>query len=172
MTNYEKNFCQYCGHKLTLKYHERKKRLFCENCELFCWENPIPGTVSIVLSKDHSKILLIKRKVDPQKGMWALPGGFLDKGEDPKEGAIRELKEETGITGLHPELLDTCCQSSNMLGSVLVIAYIFKDYEGEIKAGDDAMQAEFFDINKLPPIAFDSHHNFLDKILKKIKNIS
>lgn len=163
----EKKYCQYCGSELSLKFHERRERLYCENCNLYCWENPLPGIAAIVLNDNKTKILLIKRGVAPQKGKWALPGGFVDKDELPQSAAIRELREETGLIGKNPQLLDVTLQLSPTFGGVIAIGFVFEITNGDLKPGDDAIDTRYFDLSNLPEIAFECHNHFVEK-LKKI----
>jgi ADP-ribose pyrophosphatase YjhB (NUDIX family) len=75
-----------------------KKKLACPSCTFVHWDNPREVAVVLVPAPDRSgRLLLIKRLIAPRIGCFALPGGFVDKGEGPEEAAIREVFEETGI---------------------------------------------------------------------------
>ena len=127
----------------------------CGSCGHVVYVNPIPAACQIVLN--GKKILLVLRAVDPGKGLWCLPGGFIEWGESPHEGAKRELFEETGLTAgelSHIGIYDGRADSSR---HILLIAYRVLGWSGEPVAGDDAEQVEWFDIHDLPPIAFSSH---------------
>ena len=73
----------------------------CDKCN--GWLNPALAADAAVRRGDT--VLLIQRKHPPMKGAWALPGGFVDQGEDPIHAAVRELEEETGLVGTEPTLL-------------------------------------------------------------------
>lgn len=88
-------FCPVCAGKLNIEIHEEKERLVCSQCGYTLYENSKPCT-AVLVEKD-GKLLLTKRGVNPFKDWWDLPGGFLENGEDPIEGAARELLEETGL---------------------------------------------------------------------------
>lgn len=113
--------------------------------------NPFP-TVDIIIEVD-GKIVLIRRK-NPPYG-WALPGGFVEYGESYEEAALREAKEETG---LNVKLL---CQMHLYsrpdrdprfhTASLVFVATA----EGEPEGGDDAAEAKLFNLEELPPLAFD-----------------
>ncbi|RKY84683.1 NUDIX hydrolase [candidate division KSB1 bacterium] len=166
----EKIFCPYCGTRFIKKLEKRKRRLYCSNCEQFFYDNPIPGVVAIVPDKKNDKIVLIKRKVIPRAGFWALPGGFIDKNENAQKAIFRELSEETGLKPDSLELMDTLYRNSKVYGPIVVICFVVNSYNGVIKAGDDALEVDFFSLDNLPSLAFHSHKKFID--IYKSKRIS
>jgi 8-oxo-dGTP diphosphatase len=157
-----KSHCYYCGEPLTTKYIEGRTRLYCQACVRPLYENPIPATC-IVVTNAKNQVLLVKRNVDPKKGMWCLPGGFIELGEGPEEGALRELAEETGLKGRNPILLGVRATPSCQYHSVLMVGYRVQDFQGTAVAGDDAADAQWYSREKLPPIAFDSHLHFMNQ---------
>lgn len=161
-----RNYCVYCGGSLKEKIVENKRRLFCKNCNEIIYENPIPATASVILR--DNKVLLVKRKYNPKKGQWCLPGGFIELNEIPENACLRELKEETGLSGKIDKLIDVLHSSSLLYNSVIIIGYLIKDVKGNIVAGDDAEKVAFFDIKKLPQLAFNSHKSIIDKILSRL----
>jgi len=127
-------------------------------------------TVDAVIFKDlksSATILLIKRKNDPFKNQWALPGGFLEENESLKMGAKRELLEETGVeVELLKQLKTYGSLNRDPRGRTISIAFIGKVKNGVIiKAGDDAKASEWFRLNELPELAFD--HSKIIKDAKK-----
>ncbi|WP_034917437.1 NUDIX domain-containing protein [Gillisia sp. CAL575] len=127
-------------------------------------------TVDAVIFKDlksSARILLIKRKNDPFKNQWALPGGFLEESENLKEGAKRELLEETGVEVDALKQLKTYGSlNRDPRGRTISIAFIGKvKNDVIIKAGDDAKTAGWFRLNELPGLAFD--HSKIIKDAKK-----
>ena len=110
----------------------------------------------------------MKRAVDPGKGLWGLPGGFIEKGETPEAGATRELLEETNLTGKVLQILGTCSQFNTIFGDILLIGMLMKIRSWKnLKSGDDAQEASFFDINNCPKLAFECHN----KIFLMYKNL-
>ncbi len=92
------SFCPSCGEK-TLKYIDNKKWI-CTKCKLSLYNNVAAavGLIILIKNNNNTKILLIKRGKEPQKGKLAVPGGFVDPGESAEEAAKRECKEEIGLT--------------------------------------------------------------------------
>jgi thiamine-phosphate diphosphorylase len=164
-----KIYCPSCKTKLIEKFVEERKRLYCTKCESPLYENPIPATAAVVLNPDH-QILLVKRKVEPKKGEWCLPGGFIELFESPEYACIRELKEETGLQAKADKLAGIYLSNNPIYKSVLVIGYSTKNIEGKLVAGDDSEETCYFDLNDRPPLAFKSHTSILEEILRQ-KNI-
>lgn len=98
-------FCSNCGHSVYLKDipDDTYPRFFCDQCERIHYQNPNVVVGCLPIWKDQ--IMLCKRAIEPRKGFWNLPGGYLENGETVEEGAMREVWEEAGIrvtvTGLH-----------------------------------------------------------------------
>ena len=159
-----KRYCHFCGGNLAGKVIEGRRRLVCEACNQLIYENPIPATC-VVVTTGQSRLLLVKRNVEPKIGWWCLPGGFMELGETPKEAALRELSEETGISGRIDRLLGVCADSSPQYDTVLMVGYLAGHNGGEPKAGDDAEEVRWFSIDEIPPIAFTSHQYFIRKAL-------
>jgi UDPglucose 6-dehydrogenase len=119
------------------------------------WTNPALAINAIV--EDKSKVLLVKRRLEPFKGLWSLPGGYVDYGETVENAVKREVKEECGLD----------VQPSRMLGvysnpkrhpwkHVVAICYIAKKVRGQIKTKSREGNADFFRINQIPKnLAFD-----------------
>jgi ADP-ribose pyrophosphatase YjhB (NUDIX family) len=156
----KKNYCHFCGTKLTEKIFEGCLRLFCEQCNEPLYENPIPATCLVVVD-NRNRVLLVKRSVEPKKGFWCLPGGFMELGETPEKSALRELKEETGLSGQINMLLGVSSNPSAQYHTVLMIGFLVKSYTGNLVAGDDADDAASFYYDELPEIAFESHSKFI-----------
>ncbi|HEC82534.1 MAG TPA: NUDIX hydrolase [Thermoplasmatales archaeon] len=124
-------------------------------------------TVDGILIK-NKKILLIKRLNEPFKGKWALPGGFVEYGERVEEAVLREFEEETGIKASIKKLIGVYSDPSrDPRGHTISIVFLLEG-KGEPYAGDDAVEAKFFDLEKLPPLAFD-HEKIIRDAIKMIE---
>ena len=105
----------------------------------------------------HLEILLIERAHPPFEGRWALPGGFVDEGEEPSEAAARELLEETSVSGMSMFQVGTYgAVDRDPRGWVVSVAFLaLAQSHCEAQAGDDARHATWHRLNALPPMAFD-----------------
>lgn len=119
-------------------------------------------------SEGGQELLLIKRKNDPFKGKWALPGGFVDEGEDLPVAAKRELQEETGLVIENLEQLGAFgTPGRDPRQHTVSIAYTgFADENAEAIGADDADEAKWFPVKALPELAFD-HADIVNSALKK-----
>jgi len=124
-----------------------------------------PGVaVDGVLIK-NKKILLIKRGNEPFKNKWALPGGFVEYGERVEEAIVREFKEETGINVRIKKFFGVFSDPDrDPRGHVISIVFLLES-DDEPRAGDDAIDAKFFDLDNLPELAFD-HKKIIEEVMK------
>ena len=160
----QRKHCLYCGGEITKKREDGVLRDFCPCCNSYFYENPLPVVSTIIESS--RQILLVKRGRPPSKGLWCLPSGFAEAGESIEEAALRELKEETGIKGKIIKLLDVDSYKSRFYGDLLFLTFIVEQSDGKLCAGDDCVQARFWPVNKLPPLAFRSNKRALDAYIK------
>lgn len=123
----------------------------------------------------RTEVLLINRGNEPYKGKWAVPGGFIEMDEELEDAVARELEEETGLTSVKLEqmrVFGMCGRDPR--GRLISIAFIGVVNEGcdQIRAGDDAAQARWFDVENLPEdMAFD-HDEMVKCGIKKLKGIA
>jgi 8-oxo-dGTP diphosphatase len=118
------------------------------------YKNPIP-VVDVVI-KTKKGVLLIKRKVDPFRGKWAIPGGHINYGETAEEAAVRESREETGLDVRVEKILGVYSNPErDPRGHRISIAYLCKKISGELKPGSDASDARFFKEIDKDWLAFD-----------------
>ena len=105
----------------------------------------------------NSGYLLIQRGNEPYKGMWALPGGFMNMDETAEQCARRELEEETGLNLNELQQIGAyTAVDRDPRGRTVSVAYLaVVDAAAEVEGGDDAARAEWFPISELPGLAFD-----------------
>jgi len=133
-----------------------RPRDVCSVCGHIFYQNPLPAAAALVLDDDR-RVLLVRRKHPPSQGKWCLPIGFAEMGETIAEAALRELKEEAGITGRVVRLIDADSWSSQFYGDLLVVTFEVEKVSGSETAGDDADEVRYFPIDQLPPLAFPSN---------------
>lgn len=145
---------------------------------MFTYEYPRPAvTVDIIVftfQNNELKVLLVQRDIDPYKGSWALPGGFVNMEEDLDAAALRELAEETNITDVYLEQLYTFGDPQrDPRGRVITVAYfallsLDEAAKQQVTAGDDAGDANWFNIYNLPNLAFD-HQPILEYAIQRLR---
>lgn len=115
------------------------------------------------------KVLLIERGIEPFKGCWAFPGGFLKMDETAEEGAARELQEETGLSNVFVEQLQAFSGvNRDPRERVITIAFYALVKLSDVQAGDDAAKAQWFSVKEIPSLAFD-HELILRKAFGRLK---
>ncbi len=115
------------------------------------------------------KLLLVERGIPPFKGMWALPGGYLQMDEDAIDGAKRELFEETGLRDAYIEQFRTfSAVDRDPRGRVITIAHLALVRISEVNGGDDAAKAQWFPLKDVPQLAFD-HDMILREAMKALR---
>jgi len=142
----------------------------------YTYEYPRPAlTVDAVVfreKKDELEVLLIQRKHYPFEGMWALPGGFVDMDETVEQAVVRELEEETSLILASLRQLHTFSElGRDPRGrTVSVTFYGIASFENsQVKAGDDAANAQWYSLDNLPVLAFD-HIEAVEMAIPLIKN--
>ena len=158
-------YCPICGTVLELGVVEGKERKFCLNCDFVDYKNPLPVAVAITVK--GKKFLLIKRGLAPRKGTWGSPSGFIEVGETPEEACLRELKEETGVSGEVIRLIAVHrIEDKELYGDMLVVIYLIKAGDEEIIPGNEVEDARFFDIDELP----DFYTRRFSDVIESIQN--
>ncbi len=131
-------------------------------------------TVDIVvftIKEKELKVLLVKRKIEPFKDRWAIPGGFVRINESLEEAAKRELEEETGVKDVYLEQLYTFGDPKrDPRGRVITVAYMALVNSENIKlhATADVSEAQWFTFMKMPVVAFD-HKKILEYAFRRLR---
>jgi len=159
----EFRYCPQCGRLLEWHSLEGRQRKICLACGWIGYENPLPCAAALVRN-DAGEILLVKRGVEPARGEWALPSGFMEIDETPEECCLRELEEETGLKGKVIRLVGVYAQESTLYKKVLIIGYEV-EARGEPSPGSDSQAVAFFSPEEMPSVAFSSHRRLIEDIL-------
>ncbi len=127
-------------------------RPVCPSCGWIYFADP--KVAAAILIEQDGRVLLVRRINEPFRGLWTLPAGFVDAGEDPRKAAERECLEETGLTVHATSVLEIIAGREHPRGADFVIVYRGEMLSGNLKAGDDADQAAWFRLDALPELAF------------------
>ena len=139
----------------------------------FCYKYPHPSVTAdcVIFGFDGVaiKVLLIQRGIEPFKGKWAFPGGFMKMDETAEECAKRELEEEAGLKNASVEQFYTFSDvNRDPRERVITVAHYALVKLSEVKGGDDAASAKWFDLETIPSLAFD-HDRILRMALSRLK---
>ena len=139
----------------------------------YTYEYPHPSVTTdcVIFGFDGTKlrVLLVERGIEPFKGRWAFPGGFLKMDESAENGALRELQEETGLGGAYIKQFHTFSDPHrDPRERVLTVAYYALVRMQDVKGGDDAAKAEWFALDEVPLLAFD-HDMILRLALNELR---
>ena len=140
-------FCTACAAPL----EHSGRHPVCTECGRTHHRDPKVGVGVVVVHEGG--LLLVRRGVQPGKGLWALPAGYVDADEDPRAAAAREVLEETGLVAEVGAVIDVYPGGG---GASFFLAFDARLVGGALQAGDDALEARFFDAHDLPEIAFAS----------------
>ena len=153
------NYCPICGAPTIMRDRFGRERPVCSQCNHTVFFEPKVAVVVFVT--DGEQVLLVERANDPAKGTWALPAGFVEPDEDPRDAAQRETLEETGLIVEITRLLDVLHRPDPHGLADIVIAFRARVIGGALKAGDDAADARWFAHDMLPTIGFKTTEIFL-----------
>ena len=152
MANTEFNFCPRCGMPVRHEVRFGRVRPVCPQCDWIHFVDP--KVAAAVLIEQDGRVLLVRRAGEPFRGLWTLPAGFIDGGEDPAQAAARECLEETGLSVRVVRVLDIISGKEHPRGADFIIVYLATVVGGELKPDDDADAADWFERTNLPQLAF------------------
>ena len=157
-------FCPVCATRLEHTEVFNQIRPTCDQCGFVQFRDPKVAVIAFVTYKD--KVLLVRRAVEPSKGKWALPGGYMDAGEMPEEALSRELDEEVGLSVNITRLLEIFpMESRGQPNSGIVLAYEAEPKSDDLitlQSEDDVSAAGWFGQDDLPvEVAFESTETLL-----------
>ena len=187
-------FCPHCRNELTPSTEGHPGcALETGGCGFVHWENPTPVAATLIAfpsrgyqttvdkkfyderdgdfsqlfraaAREDTGIVAVKRKYDPCAGEWCLPGGFVNKNEDPADAAVRETQEESSLViellNQRPIIYNIADKNQNMH------FYIGRPIDGELRAGDDALEVKIYTLQDMPRLCFSSHSDMVKKWYK------
>jgi ADP-ribose pyrophosphatase YjhB (NUDIX family) len=150
-------FCPRCG----AAGEHRGPSFACPACGHVEWSNPAPGAQALI--EQGGRVLLGRRGREPSRGLWDLPGGFVDEYEHPLDALHRELREETGLEIEPVEFLGIWMQPYEAR-NVLCLTWVARPTGGDERAGDDLVELRWFAPEELPApdeLAFETYVEIL-----------
>jgi ADP-ribose pyrophosphatase YjhB (NUDIX family) len=144
-------FCQNCGSPVSLSMIENRLRAVCSECGWIHYEH-LKVSAGARVTRDR-KLLLVQRAIDPWKGKWHFPSGYMEIDEDPRQAVEREVMEETGLTVKAGKLVDAYSYSDDPRGNGIVLIYDATLIDGSFLTNHETMDAGFFspeEIQQLP----------------------
>jgi len=166
--SYDFKYCPVCGGGLNSSVLKDKEpaRLICTACGFIFYQDP--KLVACAIVEIENKIVLLKRDVEPEKGKWVMPGGYVDRGEEVEAAAVRETSEECGIQ-IRIKILLGIYSYPGQIEAVAV--YISEHLSGELIAGDETQEVRLLSPQDIPwdDLAFQSTVDAL-RYYCKLKN--
>ena len=151
-------YCSTCGSRTATRQVGNQLLSACPDCDKIFFRNP--KVVVAALIEDQGRVLLVLRDIEPGRGLWGLPGGFVDWDEHPEVAMVRECREEVLVTVEPIELLPVQHVVHEDEG-IVVLPYRARLAAGEPAAGDEVQEVGWFRPDRLPPLAFASHRTIL-----------
>jgi 8-oxo-dGTP diphosphatase len=149
--------CPRCGHELGWPAPGHAE---CPGCGSRYWANSAPAVEGLLVR--DGRALLARRAVEPRRGYWDVPGGFLEEGEEPLDGLRREYREETGLEVEPVEWLGTHVEPYDNY-FVLGISWLVRG-DGEPQPADDVAELRWFGPDELPDEMAFAHQ---DELLRR-----
>lgn len=162
-------YCPYDGKQLSLASDEHEGRPWCPQCGFVHYHNPAP-CVAVLVAR-HRRILLARRAIEPAKGMWDIPGGFIQSGESAEEAAVREVMEETNLLVRITEFLGSIPDEYGPHKlPTLNLCFLANVVRGDPSPATDVDQLSWFRHDQLPQtMPFAHQYKALDWCVTRLK---
>ena len=158
MAHFTPRYCPLCAAPLETRTLHGRDRPACPRCDFVHFTDP-KLAVGVLVADDEGRLLYTQRNHEPAMGSWAWPSGFVDRGEELRAAAIREVREETGIEIVIDRLIDAYSLADDPL---VFIAFAGRAGAGELRPGEEAQDVRFFPLDALPPPVFPHDPAILD----------
>ena len=151
-------YCSDCGRPTETQLIAKRSLSVCPGCERIYFRNP--KVVVTALIEKEGRVLLVLRDIEPGRGFWGLPGGYVDWDEHPEQAMVRECLEETGAEVAPIGLLSV---GHTVMGDqgIVILHYRARIIGGALGAHDEVQELGWFSPDALPPLAFASHRAVL-----------
>jgi 8-oxo-dGTP diphosphatase len=158
-------YCSSCGSKTEVRQVAKQHLSVCPQCDRIFFRNP--KVVVTALIEDAGRVLLVLRDIEPGRGLWGLPGGYVDWDEHPEGALVRECTEEAHIDVEPLELLPV---QHIVMGDegIVILPYRARLIGGDPAAGDEVQEVGWFRPDSLPPLAFATHRKVLQRWAQEV----
>ena len=167
MTDVEYRFCPACGGALAMRVlkHGDPERLVCGACGFIFYMDPKVAVGTIIRTAD-SRLVLVRRAIQPGYGLWVFPGGYVDRGEEITEAAVREAREECGLEVKLDGLVNIYSYKGR---APIIIVYAATAVSGELCPDDECLETRLFRAEEIPweELAFRSTAEALREYLMR-----
>lgn len=158
-------FCPSCGGALESRLLKSgdPQRLVCTSCGFVFYLDPKLAVGTIIKTAD-SRLVLVRRAIEPGYGLWVFPGGYVDRGEEITSAAIREAREETGLDVRLDGLVNIYSYSG---GPLIIVVYAASVVGGDLCTDEECLEARLVSPEEIPwgELAFRSTHDALQEYL-------
>jgi len=156
--------CPLCSAALCASPVAGKIRLRCPRCPFVLYSNPASAAAGVVFNQ-KGEVLLVRRAIEPFCGFWALPAGYQEIDEDPRETVVREVQEEAGLEIEVHGLLDLLFVYDDPRKPANVAVFLCVATGGTLRPGPEESDAAWFPLDGLPAdIGFDNYPRILDRL--------
>lgn len=143
---------------------EGRERQSCPACPFVLYANPASASAAVVV-REKVEVLLVRRAIEPFKGSWALPAGYQEMDEDPAAAAVREVREETGLSVSVERLMELIYVPDDPRKPANVAVFECRPTGGVLRAGSDALEVGWFHLERLPEfMGFDNNRGILERL--------
>lgn len=168
MWQVEASYCPLCAAPLAERTLGGRARKACTSCRFVLYTGPAGAAAAVILNDDR-EVLLVRRAIQPFQDRWALPAGYQEVDEAPADAAVREAREETGLSVTPIGLLDLLHVPDDPRKPANVALYLCRpdDPTAVPRGGDDALEARYFPLDDLPgDLGFPNNRRILEALAK------
>jgi 8-oxo-dGTP diphosphatase len=161
-------YCSDCGTRTQPRQVGTRTLDACPRCERIFFRDP--KLVVTALIEQSGRVLLVRRDIEPGRGLWGMPGGYVDWDEHPEAAMVRECREETGVEVAADGLISVQHVSLGDGEGAVVLSYRARLLGGQAAACDETQEVGWFSPGELPRLAFATHANVLSAWAREAKS--
>lgn len=161
-------FCSGCGSRTQPRLVGTRTLDACPSCERIFFRDP--KLVVTALVEREGRVLLVRRDIEPGRGLWGMPGGYVDWDEHPETAMVRECREETGVEVAAEGLISVQHVTLGQGEGAVVLSYRARLLGGQAEARDETQEVGWFSPQDLPRLAFATHGAVLQAWARDVKS--